>query len=697
MRILGVHGGFRFAEECDPSGFYFHDAAAVLVRDGELIAAIEEERLNRLKHANCFPVESIRYCLRRAGIELSAVDRIAITGTEGGADQFAKARYAEDPTHRIKPRGREYVASLFEAAFRIDVSDRIRFCHHHMAHAWSAFAPSGFDSSLVFITDGDGDNCSGMVLTAGKTGLKILRTYPVSDSLGHLYQRTIQLLGYGRFDEYKVMGLAPYGDPNRFARMFERCYQLLPDGNYRLADGATWFGHFDAAGLLDGARRKGEPFTDNHRDVAAALQLTLERIVMHVLSYYREATGERSLCIAGGVAHNCSMNGRILASGVFDRVFVQPAAHDAGCALGAAWATAAGEDSHYRRPALPHLYLGTSTSASEELAEELAVWDAFIKIEKAERIAAEVAELLAGGAVVGWVQGRSEFGPRALGNRSILADPRPAENREIINRMVKKREAYRPFAPSVLEEFVTEYFEAPPQQTSFPFMIFILEVKKHVRSVLGAITHVDGTARVHTVSRSTNELYWELIDEFRKRTNIPMVLNTSFNNHAEPIVDSVADAVTCFLTTEIPVLAIGDYIVTKRSAAQIRTALSGLAPDLPAWRRLVKGKMRLQDGRYATAYSIESTRSQYFGPQLHRISREMYLALNQCDGARTFGELTREYGSAVSASDAILSELQELWGNRLISLRPKAAHTVRADCDRPGAVEQQDFAQAALF
>ena len=285
----------------------------------------------------------------------------------------------------------------------------------------------------VLVLDGDGDSLSGMVFQVERGNLKQLREFGVEQSLGHLYQRMINYVGYDRFDEYKVMGLAPYGDPSVYEKVFERCYRLLPNGDYSLGGRLTWMTHLDSAGLLKAARRRGDPFTQTHKDFAAALQAMLEKIVLHILTHYQNITKQTNLCLAGGVAHNCSMNGRVLYSGLFKEVFVQPAAHDAGGALGATYGVLNNERLPVRVMKMDHLYFGTDVGEDVSIEATLESWGDFISYEKVERIAPKAAELIAGGQVVGWVQGRSEFGPRALGNRSILADPRPAENKLLIN------------------------------------------------------------------------------------------------------------------------------------------------------------------------------------------------------------------------------------------------------------------------
>jgi len=506
-----------------------------------------------------------------------------------------------------------------------------------------------------------------MVLKGAGRRITKLREFAISQSLGQIYLELIQIVGYYRFDEYKVMGLAPYGDPKRFAPLFEKCYRLLPNGDYGIEPLITWMAYLDSAGLLKDARRKGDPFTQIHKDFAAALQDMIEKIVLHVLKHYREQTQHRTLCLAGGVAHNCTMNGKVLYSGLFDQVFVQPAAHDAGGALGAALCALYEHDRNATAKKLTHVYFGTDVGTDTEQRELLDGWSEFVQYEEEKNIAGRTAQLLAEGAVIGWIQGRSEFGPRALGNRSILADPRPAENELRINQMIKKREEYRPFAPSVLEEKVSEYFHVPAAQTQLPFMIFVLSVREHVQDLLGAITHVDGTARVQTVSRETNPLYWQLIYEFEKLTGVPILLNTSFNNNAEPIVDSLEDAIVCFLTTGINYLVVGNLVVTKAPAEKVRQGLRSLAPEFPVMRKLVQ--RRLGWNRQEAVFEIESTKSKHFGTPIVGISREMYEALQDADGQTGFGSLMERAGIKKQEEERLLDELIDLWSQRIIRLR----------------------------
>jgi carbamoyltransferase len=541
-----------------------------------------------------------------------------------------------------------------------------------MAHAWSAYAPAAFDSSLILVLDGDGDNHSGMVLVGEGRKMTRLRKYVLNQSLGQFYMEIIKILGYNRFDEYKVMGLAPYGNPATYAPLFEKCYRLLPDGDYALDSSIVWMIQFERAGLLDKARRKGEPFTQVHKDIAAALQLTLENIVLHILKHYKKATGQKNLSFAGGVAHNCTLNGKILYSRLFENVFVQPAAHDAGGALGAALGVLYSEQPASNPRKLEHVYYGSDIGGDPEVRSILDSWGDFISFQRLDNVAETTAQLLADGAVLGWVQGRSEFGPRALGNRSILADPRPAHNKLLINQMVKKREEYRPFAPSVLEESLSEFFDVAPHDTEFPFMIFVLRVREHVREQLGAITHVDGTARVHTVSRKTNRVYWDLINEFGKLTGVPILLNTSFNNNMEPIVDSVDEAVVCYLTTGLHYLVVGNFLVTKKDLDPASPAYLGLVPNLPRSRKLVRRKNLARNGLLETVFEVDSTVSRFFSQPVVKVSEDAFDVLGAADGSKPLLALYKEAGIADEpAPERLTGELLELWSRRVINLRPE--------------------------
>jgi carbamoyltransferase len=678
MIVLGVHGGGKRVDEDNRVGFSMHDSAALLLRDAQLISAIEEERLTRIKHTNCFPVNAIKYCLNENRMTLADVDYIAINSAEHMMDIMTKRSYLANARLKGPATGRGYLAHLFAREFGVDVTDKLRFCRHHVAHAWSAYIPSGYDSSLILVLDGDGDNLSGMVLTAEGNKLTKIWEYGLEQSLGNFYTEMIALLGYSRFDEYKVMGLAPYGNPEKYGRLFDKFYRLLPAGNYELLNSNMILMRLIETGIVDKARRKGDPFCQAHQDLAAALQVTLEKIVFHVLNHFQKETRQKRLCFAGGVAHNCTLNGKILYSGLFDDVFVQPAAHDAGSAFGSAISVFYDEASAPRGQKLEHLFYGTNVEngkGRDDIAATLNDWSDFLSFEKVDNVEMRTAQLLAEGSVVGWVQGQSEFGPRALGNRSILADPRPASNKLLINQMVKKREEYRPFAPSVLEESLGDYFEVPATRAEYPFMIFVLNVREEFRELLGAITHVDGTARVQTVSRDTNPKYWTLINEFQKLTGVPILLNTSFNNNAEPIVDSVEDAIVCYLTTGLHYLVIGDYLARKKEVDASHAALETLAPALPSSRRLVKRKAQTDDGELNTVFEIEGTMSHFFARTVVGVSADVFSILMDAGCGRSLRELMEKNGIDDDRRRArVREELHDLWTERIITLRPSHSH-----------------------
>jgi carbamoyltransferase len=677
MIVLGLHGGYKREEEDEPLAFAWHDSAAVLIRDGEILAAIEEERLDRIKHSNAFPFRALRHCLEVGGVGIREVDAIAINSAPDVVNTRDRVAVLQDATVAIPLRNAATLSRLLHEALGEDVGAKLRFCHHHIAHAWSAYAPSGFTDSLILSLDGEGDFCSGMVLVGRDGVLQPLHVFTTPQSLGSFYHQMIGFVGCTRFDEYKIMALASYGDKNVFASQFAKWYRLLPEGNYELAGQPEWFRDLNAAGLIFQARRRDEPFTQLHKDFAAALQAAIEHIVLHVLRHYQAVTGQTNLCLAGGVAHNCSVNGKILYANLFRNIFVQPAAHDAGGALGAAWAVLC--DGRKSRPSvvMNHLYLGSEIGDADYLRSRLDAWGDFLSFSESSDVAADAANLLAGGSVIGWAQGRAEFGPRALGNRSILADPRPAANKTLINAMVKKREQYRPFAPSVTEEHAHEYFELPPGQTSFPYMIMVLRVQERMRRLLGAVTHVDGTARVQTVSRHSNPLFWSLIDNFGALTGVPVLLNTSFNNHAEPIVNSVDEAIVCLLTTGLNYLVVGPYIVTKKAPALAADAVLNLVVDLPLSRKIVK-RRRIVDGVVQPLFEIASTRSSFFGPVAVPVSAEIFSILQTADGETTVvGLLDRLHIRGAARRARVTAELVDLWGGRVITLQPPKTAFVR--------------------
>jgi carbamoyltransferase len=662
MLCLGFCGGINrvFENPFELPSAFTHDGAAVLVEDGRVVAAVEEERLNRIKHSNKFPVESIRYCLKSAGARLGDVDRIAFYATEAYCNSLLSRIYLDEPDVKAPLDARTIMRALLGREFGVEVEEeRIVFARHHLSHAMSAYAMSGFEDSLVLAIDGYGDFLSGAVAVGRGNSLEEIETFPQSDSLGLFYLEVIQFVGYGPFDEYKVMGLAPYGDPAPFREDLKQFYDLLPGGGYRL-----YLERIEPALLKRIAvRKKGQPFSTDHKNLSASLQEALETIVFHILRHRRQTSGLRHLCLAGGVAHNCTMNGKLLYSGMFDDIFVQPAAHDAGCALGAALLASQDLGCSVPRKRQREVYWGPDLD-EEAIEQELGRWEGFLAFERTSDPARAAAKLMAEGAVIGWMQGRSEFGPRALGNRSILADPRPASNKDRINQMVKKREGYRPFAPSVLEEDAAEYFELPARCTELPFMIFVLNVQPDKRDLLGAVTHVDGTARVHTVSRETNPAYWAVIKAFKDLTGVPILLNTSFNNNAEPIVDTIEDAVATFLTTGLDYLVAGDWIARKRAAAE--WDWNAAQVSLPPYARLAQTRSFVDMHSMRTVSEIRTT---FHARVRTTISQELFELLTACDGKTTIGDLLAASEIPGERWSSVVNELAELWSQRLVQIK----------------------------
>ena len=663
MLIMGICGGFDplYEERYQLGRDFVHDGASVLVEDGEVVAGIEEERINRIKHSNKSFFLSLRHCLAARGAKLDDVDAFAYYATEPFLTQSLRALDLYRPEIGTHPDARGLLAAMFAREFgRAPAPERLTFVDHHLAHAMSAYAASGFEDALVLTVDGAGEQVSTTVGEVRDGKFHVLRVKPVVDSLGFFYLEVIRFLGYTIFDEYKVMGLAPYGDAGRYRAVVSTFYALLPDGEYRIFKERV-------LALLDvlPPRRRGEPFRQEHMDLAAALQAALEEIVLHVLGHFARATGQARLAIAGGVGQNSTMNGTILRSGLFRDVFVAPAAADSGCALGAALAVARERDPARPRRRLAHVYWGTDVEAPDVLEPMLARWSDLLRYRRLDDAPAEAARLIAGGAVLGWVQGRSEFGPRSLGNRSIVADPRVAGHKETINAMIKKREGYRPFAPSVLAERVRDFFEVPTAEERFPFMSFVLPVREEWRARLGAITHVDGSARLQTVSRDVNPRFWSLIAAFERLTGVPILLNTSFNNNVEPIVDTVEDAVVCYLTSGLHYLVAGDFLVEKHALEPER--IRDLRVSLPVAAELVRsyrsaGYDRRVDA-WAVRWNYDATREQALSPAAFDL-------LRSSDGRATLRELIERQAPAPAERRAILEEMLALWHDRWVVLRP---------------------------
>lgn len=657
MLVLGVSGGLepihgsRLLRRQEG-----HDAAAVLLDDGQVAWAIEEERLTRVKHTNAMPLEAIRRCLRNHGRALRDLDALAIYGREDLLDAICRRHTAANPA-QAAPDIRTLIHRTLREEFDDDIPDgRLCFVHHHLCHAMSAFVPSGFEQSLIVTIDGYGDELSGMVLTGRENRVKVLRELGPQKSLGNFYVHTVRYLGFSDFDEYKVMGLAPYGDVSIARDAFVRMYSLLPHGDYEL----HWDRINDIAADLGPPRQPDAPITQHQMDVAAALQEALEAIIVHLVRYYHDTTGHQHLCLAGGVAQNCSANGKLSALQLFKSVFVQPASYDAGCALGAAWHSYFSQQPAAPRPTrLREVFWGSELGDTDAVARRLEQWNGLLSFECLRDPAAAGARLLADGRILGWAQGRSEFGPRALGNRSIVADPRPAQNKDIVNAVVKKREAFRPFAPAVLEEDARMYFALHECEPAYAFMTFVVDVLPEYRSLLGAVTHVDGTARVQVVSREVNPRFWYLIQQFKALTDLPILLNTSFNNNVEPIVDSVDDVVTCVLTTGLEQAIVGDFLVSKLPGWH--TQLSGMHLTVPAHVTLEDrvGPRTRQGTRHACSIGT-SDRRRNISPAAFALIKAA--AIEQPPSTSV--------AATLPPSEVLLAELVELWRQRLVMFLP---------------------------
>ena len=663
MLVLGLHTCFELASPRqatpDPS---MRNSSAALLRDGELLAATQQERSDRIKASGAFPVEAIRCCLSAAEIGMADVDIIV---TDFAADTIEERLLYQCLEDAALPRlsVEDWFRGLFAHHFDEDVGGRMRFCSHQPAHILSTLCMSGDGPALCVSLDGRNGETNGQVAVFDGDGLTTLRTFGAEHSVGAFNDCLMAALGVAYFEEDDAAAMAPYGDRSVYASLVGGMYRLLPEGRFTLVSEGERVLALMEAGFGPLIRRKGEPFTQPHKDLAAALQDALERIVLHVLAHFRATTGVRRLCLSGGVAHNCSMNGQILRAGLFDEIYVQPAAHDAGNALGAALSVLR----EHRRPVQAnlarHMYLGRDIGTPAQIARRLQDWRAHITATSLDDASETAAALLAAGLVIGWAQGRSEFGPRALGNRSILADPRPAENKQIINQMVKKREGYRPFAPSVLLPQLREYFEVPDTVMEVPFMNVVLPVRPEKRALLGAVTHVDGSARVQSVARADNPRYYDLIAAFGRHTGVPIVLNTSFNNNAEPIVDSLDDAIVCFLTTGIDRLIVGDVLVEK-SAAPPASWLD-LVPRLPQSRKLVRRAGADGGPRYA----LESTANGYFVEREIGISAAVFDLLRE-DAAAAPARRRPSCPLDQPGQTMIGQELFALWQDRAIQLLP---------------------------
>lgn len=547
-----------------------HDSAACIVRDGEVLFAVAEERLSRVKHDARFPVLAIRACMESAGITPDQIDFVCQgwsaphRGFLHDLSCYATGRQPVD-SRALLNSTRQFVSLWHQRSgenrFRQVFSPtkaKFRYVDHHLAHAISAYAFSGFDEAAVLVLDGRGA-WEATSLWHGRGGrLEHVWTIPWPNSLGLFYAMFTQYLGFQPYsDEWKVMGLAPYGEPQVSLREF-----IIPDDNPYRVDARLLIGK-DSAPMAAIERRLGpsriaeSDIDSHHKNLAFAVQDSCEQAMFTLVRAAAEKTRCRKLCLAGGVALNSKANGKIVTSGLVDELFVQPASGDDGVCLGAALAPYLDGGGKLPVHRMRHAYLGPESS-DQEIEKALETYK--LRCSRSGNVAQAGAQMLADGKILGWFQGRMEFGPRALGSRSILADPRDPEMNLKVNNAVKFREWWRPFAPSMLAERAGEYLESA---TDSPFMVLTAQVKPEKRDVIPSVTHVDGSARPQTVERDVSLLYWRLIDEFGKRTGVPVVMNTSFNLRGEPIVCTPTDAIRTFFSSGMDALVIGNFVVEK--------------------------------------------------------------------------------------------------------------------------------------
>ena len=588
---------------------YYHDSAAALIINGKIIAAAQEERFSRKKHDASYPFNSIEYVLKEANLKLSEVDFITFY-----EKPFLKFERLLETYVASAPRGFESFSmsmpiwlreklfqkkTLFDELKNHDKNfndiNKIYFSEHHLSHAASAFYPSPFKNAVVLTADAVGEWATTTVAIGEDNKLEIIKEIHFPHSLGLLYSAFTYYTGFKvNSGEYKLMGLAPYGEPKYKQIIKDKLIDIKSDGSFKLNQ--KYFNY--TAGLtmtnenfsnLFGQKPRDpnkEELTNFHMDIAASIQSVTDDIMIKLSISLQKEYKFKNLCLAGGVALNCVTNGKILKEKLFKNIWIQPAAGDAGGSIGAALALWHKELNHSRLPSnnrdgMYGSYLGPSWN-DNQIKEKLDEFGAVYEKSNTEQMINKVALLLSEGKAIGWFQGRMEFGPRALGNRSILADPRLDKMQKTLNLKVKYRESFRPFAPSILKEEVNNWFELKEES---PYMLIVAEVKKSIqkkvtenekklfgidklnikRSSIPAITHVDYSARIQTVDRDINPLYYSLISKFKEITGVPILVNTSFNVRGEPIVNSIEDAYKCFLTTELDYLVCGNFILNKKN------------------------------------------------------------------------------------------------------------------------------------
>lgn len=567
---------------------YHADSSAAIFVDGKMIAATEEERFTRVKHWAGFPSRAIKFCLKEAGVSLDQVDHITI-GRDPSAKFARKVRFLlRDPLGGLKTvharlRNRQQVTSLekeFENHFGVSASivkPKIKNIEHHRSHMASAFFASPYEEAAILSIDGAGDFTTTMIGVGRGTTIDVFDSVDFPVSCGTFYTAFTQFLGFPHYgDEYKVMGLAPYGQP----KYVEKVKQVLNFKDNGLFDWDTRFfrsarevvvtyseDHIPVVGNLYSdyftevfgkPRGKDEELTQDHKDLAASVQRVTEELLIHILSHLQKRTGLKKVCVAGGVAQNSVANGKFIGKTGFEELYIPSAGHDAGLSMGSALYLYHHVLNQPRTVPVFSAYTGSrfTNDEIEVMLKQKGI--VYQRLEDSALYDVVVEKLLEPG-VVGWFSGRAEFGPRALGARSIIADPRNSKAKDLLNLKIKRRESFRPFAPSILKEYVGEYFE---KVEDVPFMEKVFPIKKEKHAVIPAVTHVDGTGRLQTVSRDVSPRYYGLIERFRQKTGVPILLNTSFNEN-EPIVNTPEEALDCFLRTQMDMLVLENCVIHR--------------------------------------------------------------------------------------------------------------------------------------
>jgi carbamoyltransferase len=573
MYILGINA-------------YHGDSSACIMHDDQIIAASEEERFRRIKHWAGFPTEAIKFCLGEAGIDITQVDYITIS-RDPSVNLHKKIVHSVKNLVSVKAlkdrlaNSKKVVSVKGELAKAFNISEdsikaEVKNIEHHRTHLASAFFASPFKESAILSIDGFGDFTSTMIATGNDKKIEVLDQVNYPHSAGIFYTSLTQYLGFPHYgDEYKVMGLAPYGEP-KYVDQLKKIIIFKDDGLFELD--TKYFTHAkegvtmswengdpfiesifskELENLLGPARQKSDELTQYHKDIATSVQRVTEELIFHILNHLQKRTGLENICIAGGVAQNSVANGKILEKTSFKNVYIPSAGHDAGTALGGALWLYNHILEKERLPAIYDAYTGAKFSTEEievVLKSENITYD---KYDDAQLIEV-VSDALVDGKVIGWFQGRAEFGPRALGHRSIIVDPRRNDAKELLNSKIKRRESFRPFAPSILEEYVSEYFE---KTDKVPFMEKVYPIKKEKHAEIPSVTHVDGSGRLQSVAKG--DRYYDLIEKFRQKTGTPVLLNTSFNEN-EPIVNTPKEALSCYLRTEMDMLVLENCIVSRK-------------------------------------------------------------------------------------------------------------------------------------